>query len=232
MKRITFLTITSLLMAVCSFAQDGFWKKNATAPTNFMYNDNGGTLGIGDTEAIEAYSWGFYQLAIGGNTLHAGGKFESYGLNSNNTLNTNSRFVVEHGNDFTRIGSGRIHLFYSQVSIGGHMNEPSEYLLTVNGKMRAKELRLEANEWPDYVFSNSYKIAPLYEVETYINENKHLPGVPAASIIEKEGLDVSDMVKIQMEKIEELTLYLIELKKENDALKSKVNILMSQLNKD
>ena len=73
--------------------------------------------------------------------------------------------------------------------------------------------------WPDYVFEKDYKLQPLAELEKYIKENKHLPNVPSAKDIEKEGIDVAKMQAKQLEKIEELTLYLIEMKKEIDLLK-------------
>ena len=74
--------------------------------------------------------------------------------------------------------------------------------------------------WPDYVFDTKYKLPSLFEVEKYIKENKHLPNIPAASEIEANGMEVGDMQKKMMEKIEELTLYVIQLKKELDTLKA------------
>jgi hypothetical protein len=73
--------------------------------------------------------------------------------------------------------------------------------------------------WPDYVFEKEYKLQPLAEVEKYIQENKHLPNIPSAKDIENEGIDVAKMQAKQLEKIEELTLYMIEMKKEIDLLK-------------
>ncbi|MBK8496458.1 MAG: hypothetical protein IPL50_16710 [Chitinophagaceae bacterium] len=99
---------------------------------------------------------------------------------------------------------------------------PGGYKLAVDGKAICTELvvRLVAN-WPDYVFANDYKLRSLDEVETFINTNKHLPGIPSAKTIEAGGLGVGEMQKLQMEKIEELTLYIIALKKEMELLKAK-----------
>lgn len=94
------------------------------------------------------------------------------------------------------------------------------YKLRVAGKIISEELKvqLQAN-WPDYVFSNDYKLTPLEEVENFISKNKHLPNIPPAKEIEASGLEVGEMQRKMMEKIEELTLYIIKLKKEIDQLK-------------
>ncbi|HEX6169507.1 MAG TPA: hypothetical protein VFZ33_07425 [Chitinophagaceae bacterium] len=98
---------------------------------------------------------------------------------------------------------------------------PSGYRLAVDGKVICTELmvRLVSN-WPDYVFSNNYKLPSINELENFINKNNHLPGIPSAKDIETNGLSIGEMQKLQMEKIEELTLYIIELKKEIDKLKA------------
>jgi trimeric autotransporter adhesin len=67
--------------------------------------------------------------------------------------------------------------------------------------------------WADYVFNKSYKLIPLNELEKFIALNKHLPNIPAAADVEKNGLDVGAVQAKQMEKIEELTLYILELNK-------------------
>ncbi|HEX6848710.1 MAG TPA: hypothetical protein VF144_17110 [Chitinophagaceae bacterium] len=102
----------------------------------------------------------------------------------------------------------------------GTTPNPSGYRLAVDGKVICTELmvRLVSN-WPDYVFDHNYKLRSLKELENFINENNHLPGIPSAKDIEANGLSVGEMQKVQMEKIEELTLYIIELKKEIDKLK-------------
>jgi hypothetical protein len=71
---------------------------------------------------------------------------------------------------------------------------------------------------PDYVFAKNYTLKSLDEVEDFIKKNNHLPGIPSAKTIETNGLSVGEMQKMQMEKIEELTLYIIELKKEIEKL--------------
>src|SRR5260221_6445988 len=98
----------------------------------------------------------------------------------------------------------------------------ADYKLTVNGKIKAEEVQVLVDV-PDYVFENNYSLMPLVEVEKYINEIKHLPAVPRAKAIAETGWQVGEMNNKLLEKIEELTLYMIELKKENEKLKQRVN---------
>lgn len=76
-------------------------------------------------------------------------------------------------------------------------------------------------DWADYVFEKNYKMMPLSDVESYVKKNKHLPGVPSAEEVVKEGVDLTKMDAKLLEKIEELTLYVIELEKKINELKAK-----------
>ncbi|MEO7311587.1 MAG: hypothetical protein ABIX01_14380 [Chitinophagaceae bacterium] len=110
-----------------------------------------------------------------------------------------------------------------QLNLGATRNANDvSYKLNVGGKILAEEVRvnLQAN-WPDYVFAKNYKLPSLSDVEKYIDKNNHLPNVPAASEIEKSGIALGQMQSKMMEKIEELTLYIIDLKKEVEVLKTK-----------
>jgi hypothetical protein len=94
------------------------------------------------------------------------------------------------------------------------------FKMIVEGKMGAREIQVTtANPWPDYVFDSAYHLLSLYDVEKYINQNGHLPEVPSAEKVKKEGFDVATMNATLLQKIEELTLHMIELKKEVDELK-------------
>lgn len=87
------------------------------------------------------------------------------------------------------------------------------------GFVYAREVNVQIGGFPDYVFKKNYKLTPLEEVEKYINENNHLKGFENAQYYETNGLQLGEVVRLQQEKIEELTLYLIELKKEIENLK-------------
>ncbi len=92
------------------------------------------------------------------------------------------------------------------------------YRLSVNGNIRSKEVVVETG-WADYVFDQNYQLKTLDEVEQFIKQNNHLPNIPSAKEINENGLHLGDVQKRMMEKIEELTLYVIELKKEIETLK-------------
>ncbi|MER0439290.1 hypothetical protein [Emticicia sp. W12TSBA100-4] len=94
--------------------------------------------------------------------------------------------------------------------------------LDVNGIIRGNEVIVETG-WADYVFQDDYKLKPLSEVEAFIKENKHLPSVPSAAKIQEKGAHVAELMTKMMEKIEELTLYSIEQKKEIDELKKRLD---------
>ncbi len=107
-------------------------------------------------------------------------------------------------------------------NIGIGTTDPKGYKLAVAGKAIAEEVvvKLQSN-WPDYVFEKNYHLPTLAEVESYINQNKHLPEVPAAKEMEKNGVNLGEMNMLLLKKVEELTLYMIELKKEIEVLKNK-----------
>jgi len=108
---------------------------------------------------------------------------------------------------------------------------PTGYMLAVNGKIIAQGVKVsmsEGTQWPDFVFAKNFKLRSLEEVESYIAENSHLPEVPSESEVKENGIDMAEMMKIQMQKIEELTLYMIQLKKENEELNKKVAALLTE----
>ena len=80
---------------------------------------------------------------------------------------------------------------------------------------------LDIDSWPDFVFGNNYKLMNLYELEQYINTNQHLPDVPAAQEVSANGIDLGEMNAILLQKVEELTLHIIELQKQIDELKAR-----------
>jgi hypothetical protein len=102
--------------------------------------------------------------------------------------------------------------------------------LTVAGNIHAKEVKVTTNAGavPDYVFANDYKLKTLQEVEAYIKQNSHLPEIPSAQEIEKNGLMLAEMNMNLLKKIEELTLYVIEIKKENQEMKKAIISLQAQ----
>jgi len=100
-----------------------------------------------------------------------------------------------------------------------------------SGLVRARRIKVDSDDWADYVFAKDYNLLSLRETERFILENGHLPNVPDAYQIESNGLDLGEMQKIQMEKIEELTLHLIEMDKRMTELKQENESLKSQIEK-
>lgn len=99
--------------------------------------------------------------------------------------------------------------------------------LAVNGNILATKIKVTLEGWPDYVFSPAYKLLTLRQLEEHIKLYQHLPGIPSAEELIKEGLDLGDMQQKQMQKIEELTLYLIE---QNKKISMQEDIILKQQN--
>ncbi len=98
-------------------------------------------------------------------------------------------------------------------NVGIGTTTPTEKL-SVNGKIRAHEIKVETLNWPDYVFAKDYQLPTLQETEKHIKENGHLSGIPSAEEVKANGIDLGEMNAKLLQKIEELTLYLIEIKKD------------------
>ena len=112
---------------------------------------------------------------------------------------------------------------------------PGSYRLAVTGKIDAIwEVRVFTDgttNFPDYVFDPSYKLRSLEETEKYVKENHHLPEVPSAAEVAKEGMSLNGMSEILLKKVEELTLHLIEMKKEVIEIKKENEELRGRLEK-
>jgi hypothetical protein len=161
-------------------------------------------------------------LNIYKNATTEGIKFNSF-ANTEKLINVNNpNFATS---PFTVMGDGR-------TIIGGELPTNTPYLLTVNGKIGAREIKVSLqNPWPDYVFESSYIVKQLPEIEKYIKKNKHLPGIPSAAELQNEecGLDLAKMQALQMQKIEEVYLHLIEMNKEIKNLKEENKKLKDKL---
>jgi hypothetical protein len=95
-----------------------------------------------------------------------------------------------------------------------------------DGLVYAREVKVNLESaWPDYVFETGYKLTPLAEVKQYIALNKHLPNVPSAEEVKENGLSLGEGNKILLEKVEELTLYLIQME---ETMKAQAELLKAQ----
>ena len=111
----------------------------------------------------------------------------------------------------------------SGLTMDGTLKVGSGFKCDAQGNLKVKHLKVTLTDWPDYVFCKEYSLMSLGELETYIDVHRHLPGVPSAEVVEQEGADLGEINKVLMEKVEELTLYIIDLQKQINELKSKNN---------
>jgi hypothetical protein len=161
-------------------------------------------------------SWtGFYV----NNTTTTGQPF--VGLISNNGANTSYQYLTPTGDWRLFVGGDRMVVTKSGNVGIGTLTPSSSYALSVNGSIRAKELVVESG-WADFVFEKDYELKSLSELESFIAQNKHLPGVPSATEVKAEGVKIGEFQTTLLQKIEELTLYMIELQKQNDKLAKEV----------
>jgi len=106
----------------------------------------------------------------------------------------------------------------------GTTNPGNYYRLNVNGPIRANEIVVDT-DGADFVFEDDFDLLPLNELEQSIKQNRHLPGIPSAKEVEANGVSLGEMQTKLLQKIEELTLYVINLKKENEVLKERMATL-------
>ena len=135
---------------------------------------------------------------------------------TNNALLIDAGFAGNAGDNIILMGKVRVG---THIAAGPHTN----YALAVGGKIVGQEVIVTLDNWADYVFEDDYELKSLEEVEDFIESNKHLPDVPSAQEVEENGVSLGEMDAILLRKIEELTLYMIDLKKENEALKAIIN---------
>ncbi|NTE04314.1 hypothetical protein G6M26_06445 [Agrobacterium tumefaciens] len=117
----------------------------------------------------------------------------------------------------------------SNGDVGIGTTTPREKL-SVNGNIRSREIKVDALNWPDFVFDKGYKKMSLPEMEAFIQTNKHLPGVPSAATVEKNGIALGEMNKVLLQRLEELTLHLIEKDKQITSQQSEMSQVVKKLN--
>jgi hypothetical protein len=120
-------------------------------------------------------------------------------------------------------------------NIGLGTSSTGNHRLAVEGSIGAREIKVESSGWSDFVFEKEYELLTLEEVEQHINENGHLPEIPSEAEVTENGINLGEMNAKLLQKIEELTLYMIDINKqvqqltlENQELKEKVQSLENQ----
>jgi hypothetical protein len=127
--------------------------------------------------------------------------------------------------DWIRNEKNGLYVIDENVGIGIIPPAESKYKLFVTGGILTEEVKVELKggpDWPDYVFASNYKLNSLSDVEAYISKNKHLPDLPSAESVRKEGINLGEMNAILLQKVEELTLYIIQQQKQIDELRKSI----------
>ena len=170
---------------------------------NFSYNGKGNIFSFGVVANGINMEYGY----IGGNRL------------DNSNTNYANPYMVFLPNG--RVGIGTLSPKYL-LDVNGTFRSNE---LLVSGIIKAREVKIEINAGADFVFSSDYNLKPLSEVESFVKKNKHLPEIPSEKEMIENGINVNEMQIKLLQKIEELTLYVIDLKKENEAIKKKLKEL-------
>ena len=209
---------------------------NISATTTFVgNNDVRGIQSISKT--ADGYGYGIYSTGgyMGGYFLADAGAYAGFGYGVyGNAFGTGGVRIgvygTASGGTTNWAGYFENKTYISELRVGGTAGATG-YVAAINGKLIATEVRVQPQaNWPDYVFGKDHTLLSLEELEASINANKHLPGIPSASEVKEGGIMLGEMQTKQMEKIEELTLYVIELGKQNKELKNEIEVLKTLVN--
>lgn len=143
-----------------------------------------------------------------------------------------SDLYVTYGNsvlfkNHTNPSTGYI-VFSNTGNVGIGTLTTTNYKLSVNGTIRAKEIIVESG-WADFVFAADYKLPTLTEVKAHIDEHKHLPGIPSEAEVKENGVGLADMTTKLLQKVEELTLYAIDQQETISKLNGTVEVLNKKI---
>ncbi|MGY3214533.1 hypothetical protein [Mucilaginibacter sp. HD30] len=207
----TYLSLFALFAALqLSYAQ---W----TTGTN-IYNTNTGNVGIGTASPVNKLD-----VQGGNGSVYNNGTVTNF-LVGSAAYGKTSIFLVTSADaggygilqsiDKSGINWGNTIINPQGGDVGIGTDNPKGYKLAVNGSAIATSIKVMLNaNWPDFVFLKDYKLPTLTELKTYVDKNQHLPDMPSADEVHAKGLDLGEMNRLLLKKVEELTLYLIE----NDA---------------
>lgn len=149
------------------------------------------------------------------------------GIGSERAAGSSNQYGLDF---FTGYGARMCITNAGNVIIGARTQINTTYKLEVNGTIRSMKVVVNTTG-ADFVFDSTYKLSPLHDVESFIKKNHHLPGIDSAGLMQKNGLDIGDNQTLLLQKVEELTLYLLEIKKENEDLKKRLGELEKTINK-
>ncbi|HZV69015.1 MAG TPA: hypothetical protein VFG10_05700 [Saprospiraceae bacterium] len=185
--------------------------------SDLVVSDNG-YIGVGVVEPLTKL-----HVEGGSDVGNASGGFLQLGSSTSTNVGFDNNEIQARSNGAV----SRLTLNYGGGGVQiGNATTPAAYQLSVNGKVICEELKIQdSNNWPDYVFGENYSLKNFDELRNFIDVNHHLPNIPDAATIEKNGIEIGDMQKRMMEKIEELTLYILQLEEKTKILEQKVEAL-------
>lgn len=147
-----------------------------------------------------------------------------------NTATSRTPFVLKANGELDiDNGTGRIFHLGTDGALELTNGTMQTFKVETTGMIRGRRMKLDLNTWADYVFEADYRLMPLDEVEQFVKKEKHLPNVPSEQELKASGADVMELNKILMEKVEELTLYLIQQNKNTEELKQQVEVLQNKV---
>ena len=200
-----------------------------TTTNSLNVNSNAVVAANTTTNSLNVQTNAVVNANISANTLtiSANATANSLAIATNTTVGGNTTTnTLNVGTDATVNGTsrliGKVAIGTGPVPTGG----AAQHALYVGGSIIAEEVmvKLRAN-WPDYVFAKGYAVQPLSEVEAFIQQEQHLPGIPSAAEVAENGINLGEMQKSQMEKIEELYLHLIQQQKTIERLEKEITNL-------
>lgn len=191
--------------------------QQTTSATKFdlLINPFGGDVGIGTTSPeqrldVNGKIQADHLIRVNAATPTEGGEIGLDGPSGYNDWRIDNR--VGH---FRLHHSGTVHFqLNSNGSLGLGTTSTGSHKLAVEGSVGAREVKVEASGWSDYVFEDDYNLPTLEEVEKHIIEKGHLINIPSAKEVEENGIQLGEMNKLLLEKVEELTLYTLQQQKE------------------
>ena len=133
----------------------------------------------------------------------------------------NTHFTIEGGN-------GTVNAYFENAKLGIGTTTP-DAKLAVNGDVHAKEVKVDLNGWPDFVFNKDYTLPSLEDVATHIKENGHLKDIPSEAEVKANGINLGEMDAKLLQKIEELMLYTIQQQKTINEQSEKIELLLKMI---
>jgi hypothetical protein len=194
-------------------------------PKDLILNPFGANVQIGTATSVSATKLTFPNRLGNKITFWSSSPTSEFGIGLQNaTLQFYTagaeRMVFGYGSSSSMTETMVFYPFSGQLGIGTY--NQGAYKLAVNGSIHCSEVVVETG-WADFVFDEKYHLPLLTNVEKFIKKNKRLPGIPTAAEIQKNGLPVGELQTKMMQKIEELTLYLIRQEKIIAGLQKKLN---------